>query len=196
MRSSTPLTRFGRLVVLGAVVAGVTASAAVAIPIVDPQDSGTATVAASVSRPPDVQDAASAAVEQTTPAGLKADGLRMQGIAQVYQHLQAAAPSVASRPPDVQDTASSLSASAPDVFERYVGVHAQDASSSSASVTRPPDVSDTALAVRYAPASTGSSDGFDWGSWAIGIGSGLGLVLLLGAALLMGRQLRHRVQTA
>ena len=39
MRRSNPLTSFGRLLVLGAVVAGVTASAATAIPVVDPQDS-------------------------------------------------------------------------------------------------------------------------------------------------------------
>ncbi len=173
MRHSNPLNRFGRLVVLGAVVAGVTASAAVAIPVIDPQDNGAATVAAPVSRPPDVQDATTA-LYAPTAAGLRADGLRWQGIATAYGQLQAA----------------------PDVVERYAAVHANDLSSGAASVSRPPDVSDTALAVRYAPASTGGSNGFNWGSWAIGIGSGLGLVLLLGAVLLMGRQLRHRVQTA
>ena len=81
--ASNPLTRFGRLLALGAVVAGVTASAAMAIPVVDPQDGGTAVTAAPVSRPPDVQDAATAQ-NAPTAAGLKADGQRLQGIAQVY----------------------------------------------------------------------------------------------------------------
>jgi hypothetical protein len=177
MRHSNPLTRFGRLVALGAVVAGVTASAAVAIPIVDPQDGGTATVATPVSRPPDVQDAATA-VSAPTAAGLKADGLRWQGIAKAYGQQQAP----------------------PDVVERYAAKYDVGGRlvlpSTAASATRPPDVSDTALAVRYGSASTVGSDGFDWSDWAIGIGSGLGLALLLGAAVLMGRQLRHRVQTA
>jgi hypothetical protein len=50
-------------------------------------------------------------VSHTTPAGLKADGLRMQGIAQVYQQLQSAtvpdglSVSEATRPPDVADAA-------------------------------------------------------------------------------------------
>jgi hypothetical protein len=255
MRHSNYLTWFRRLLVLGAVVAGVTASAAVAIPVVDPQDTGTANLAAPVSRPPDVQDAMTARhaaaatlkddslVQHTTAAGLKADGLRwqgitrtyeqleaakglptsqglkadgmrLQGIAQVYKGLQAvpdvveryaathssgavaSAASVVSRPPDIQDTASSLSASAPDVFERYAGVHADDLSSSATPVSRPPDVSDAALAVRYGSASTVQSDGFDWSDWAIGIGSGLGLALIVGAAVLMSRQLRHHAQTA
>ncbi len=176
MRRSNPLTSFGKLLVLGAVVAGVTASAAMAIPVVDPQDSGTAITAAPVSRPPDVQDAATAQ-NAPTAAGLRADGQRLQGIAQAYGQLKAA----------------------PDVVERYAATHSSGSGLSpapTASATRPPDVSDTALAVRYGSTSTVKSDGFDWNDWAIGIGSGLGLALLLGAALLMGRQLRHPVQTA
>lgn len=188
MRHYNPLNRFGRLLVLGAVVAGVTASAAVAIPVVDPQDTGTANLAAPVSRPPDVQDAMTArhaaaaslssdsAALHTTPAGLKADGLRWQGIAQVYQQKQAV----------------------PDVVERYAATHATDAglSAPASIVSRPPDVSDAALAVRYGSTATAGSNGFDWNDWAIGIGTGIGLALLLGAAFLMGRQLRHPVQTA
>jgi hypothetical protein len=175
MRHSNPLTRFGKLVVLGAVVAGVTASAAVAIPVVDPQDNGTANVAAPVSRPPDVQDATTA-LNAPTAAGLRADGLRWQGIAKVYGQLQAA----------------------PDVVERYAATHSGGGRLvvPASIASRPPDVSDTALAVRYGSASTVRSDGFDWNDWAIGIGSGLGLALALGAALLMGRQLRRPVQTA
>jgi hypothetical protein len=225
MTGSTPLIWLRRLIVVGAVVAGATASAAGAL-IPNPDGKPLSASSPLISRPPDVQDAATArhaaaarlqtdgAALHTTAAGLKADGLRWQGITQVYQQLQAApdlveryaathsagmgtsaATSVASRPPDVQDASDSIKASAPDVFERYAGVHANDVTSSTAP-TRPPDVSDAALVARYAPASTGQSDGFDWSSWAIGIGSGLGLVLIAGAALLMSRQLRHPVQTA
>jgi hypothetical protein len=175
MQRSNYLTWFRRLLLLGAVVAGMTATAAGAVPIVDPPDTGTGNVAAPVSRPPDIQDTATAAasVPNTTAAGLKADGLRMQAIAQAYQKSQVV----------------------PDVFERYATTHA--AAVTQASIApRPPDVSDTALAVRYGSTPTVQSNDFDWSSWAIGIGSGLGLVLLLGTALLMGRQLRHRVQTA
>jgi hypothetical protein len=40
------------------------------------------------------------------------------------------------------------------------------------------------------------SGGFDWSDWAIGIGTGLGLALIVGGGLLMGRHLRHRgIQT-
>jgi hypothetical protein len=187
MRHYNPLNRFGRLLVLGAVVAGVTASAAVAIPVVDPQDTGTANLAAPVSRPPDVQDAMTArhaaaatlkADSAALPpaAGLKADGLRWQGIAQVYQQKQAV----------------------PDVVERYAATHSGGGRLvvPESLAPRPPDVSDAALAARYGSTATGQSSGFDWNDWAIGIGTGIGLALLLGAAFLMGRQLRHPVQTA
>jgi hypothetical protein len=111
MKSSTYLTWLRRLIVLGAVVAGTVASTAGAV----------------VSRPPDVQDAA--ATLHFTSAGLKADGLRLQGIAQAYKQVQ--------------------SVSVPDVFERYATAHPYgngltSASTSSTLVSRPPDVSDAA----------------------------------------------------
>jgi hypothetical protein len=47
------------------------------------------------------------------------------------------------------------------------------------------------------PPTANGSGGFDWSDWAIGIGTGLGLALLLGGGLLISRQLRHRgIQTA
>ncbi len=111
MKPSTYPIRFKRLLILGAVIAGATASAAGAV---------------QVGTPPDVQDAAWAA--HTTPAGLRADGLRLQGIAQVYKQLQPAAPA--------------------DVFERYVTTHSPGAGLSSVTdstfVGRPPDVRDAA----------------------------------------------------
>lgn len=227
MKSSTYTNWFRRLLILGAVVgAGAFAS-----------------TAGAVGRPPDVQDTMTAL--HSTPAGLKADGLRWQGIAQTYGQLQPArnfptqlgleadglrlqgmakvyqqlrpAPdvveryaathglgtgisgtqsTVVSRPPDVQDVASSVNAAAPDVIERYVAVHPSGigVSSNATEATRPPDIGDAALAVQYG--STVQSTGFDWGDWAIGIGSGVCLALLVGAAFLMSRQLRDRVQTA
>jgi len=66
MKRSNYLIWFRRLVVLGAVVAGLTASSAAAIPMLDPQDSASAT-------------------SHTTPLGIRADGLRWQAIARVYQ---------------------------------------------------------------------------------------------------------------
>jgi hypothetical protein len=36
------------------------------------------------------------------------------------------------------------------------------------------------------------SGGFDWSDWAIGIGTGLGLALIVGGGLLVGRHLWHR----
>jgi hypothetical protein len=183
MLNPTPLIRLKHLLVVGAVVAGATASTAGAF-IPQPEGNSVPRGVQLVSRPPDVQDAAAAvaATQQTTAAGLKADGMRLQGIAKVYAQLDAA-----------------KTQAAPDVVERYVATHQLGglAVQSTSEATRPPDVTDTALAVRYAPTASVDSNGFDWNDWAIGIGSGLGLAFILGAALLMGRQLRrHPVQAA
>ena len=95
--TSTYYNWFRRLLILGAVVAtGVFASTAGAMP----QDAATTNSATTeVVRPPDVQDSATALY--STQAGLKADGLRLQGMAQVYRDLKAT----------------------PDVFERYAAAH-------------------------------------------------------------------------
>jgi hypothetical protein len=87
MKRSNYLIWFRRLAVLGAVVAGLTASAAGAAPMLDPQDTPANPVASN-----------------TTPQGLRADGLRWQGIAKAYQQ--------------------SRQAPVPDVFERYAATHA------------------------------------------------------------------------
>jgi hypothetical protein len=170
MTKSTSLIWFRRLLVLGAVVAGATASAAGAAgrpP--DVQDAATANLAALIS-PPDVRDAASGstvavadAFERFATAHPFGKGLSSTQTAQVSQ------------PPDIRDTALALGSQSTDVG-------------------RPPDVDDTALAVRYG--SVVHTSGFDWADWAIGTGSGIGLAIFLAAGLLMGRQLRHRVQTA
>ena len=85
MKGSNYLIWFRRLALLGAVVAGLTASAAGAAPMLDPQDS------------------ANPVASHTTALGLRADGLRMQAIAKVYQQNQ--------------------QAPVPDVIERYVATH-------------------------------------------------------------------------
>ena len=151
MTNSISLIWFRRLLVLAAVVAGATASAAGA-----------------AGRPPDVQDVATGNLA-----------------------------TLISRPPDVVDAASGTTVAVADAFERYAAAHPFGSGLSfvSASVSRPPDIEDTALAVRYGSNGAANTNGFDWSDWAIGIGSGIGLMLLLGGGLLMGRQLRHRMQT-
>ena len=126
-----------------------------------------ASTAAAVGRPPDVQDAASANVA-----------------------------TLAGRPPDISDVASRMTALS-DVFERYAAAHPYGVgtASTTVSVPRPPDVSDTALALQYRPAAEPS--GFGWTDWSIGIGTGIGLALFVGAGLVVTRrQLRHQTQTA
>jgi hypothetical protein len=199
MKGTNYLIWFRRLLVLGAVVAAgvmTTTAGAVGRPP-DVQDTANALSTSDVNSPPDVQDFATA-VHQST-AGVIADGLRLQGEAQVYQQLQnipdvferyaavhpygqgvpGSSSTIVSRPPDVSDAAQS----------------AQSGSSDETFVTRPPDVTDTALAVGTESSST--SDGFNWGDWEIGIGMGAGLVLILCGLFIIGRQLKHRgVQTA
>ena len=240
MYSSTYLKWFRRLLILGAVAAGLTASAAGARldPGTPPDVSDVAfrlsvAPAADVSRPPDVQDVAGQATAATadvferyasahpygsgltsselvssppdvqdaasalhvTAQGLKADGLRWQGIAQAYQQVGTA-----------------------DVFERYASAHPYGSGlTSSELVTSPPDVQDAASALdgtaqglkadglrwqgvaqAYQQAGTSvESGGFDWSNYVIGIGGGVGLILLA-AGLTMGIRLQrsHRVQSA
>jgi hypothetical protein len=173
----TTLIWFQRLLVLGAIVAGATASAAGAVgrpP--DMQDAASANPATQNSRPPDIRDAASA-------------------IASPAPDVIERAVAVASRHPDVRYVAVSPDTAAPDVVERFAAVHPYGLglSSTPVSVSRPPDIADTALAVRYAPVAQSSS--FQWTDWGIGIGTGMGIALLLVCGLIIGRQLRHRVQT-
>jgi hypothetical protein len=202
MKSLSYLRWFRRMLILGAVVAGATASVAGAYV---PQPDGTSPAPVSFAaptRPPDVQDAMTAL--HSTPAGLKADGLRWQGMAQTYKEVQSAG----NYPTQLGLKAEGMrlqgiaqvyqqTQAVPDVFERFAAVHPNGAAVSSSAVSRarPPDISDAALAVQYGSV-TPSTAGFSWRDWAIGIGSGLGLALLIGACFVMTRQLRHRVQTA
>ena len=133
-----------------------------------------ASTAGAVGRPPDIQDIATANLAANV-----------------------------SRPPDIGDVASRLSASAPDVFERNSTIISRppDVEDTAAQVnaalplvSRPPDVTDTALTLQSS--SSSQLNGFNWSDWAIGIGTGMGLALLLGFVFLISRQLRHRVQPA
>jgi hypothetical protein len=226
--STTYLNWFRRLLVLGAVVAAgvITASAGAAGRPPDVQDAATAAQSSDVGTPPDVADYATALHQRQF--GLIADGLRWEGIARTYQQLESvqAGPTALGLKADglrlegeakiyqqLQDT--------PDVFERYASAHPYgngltvsstivsrppDVSDAAASVqggsfdetfvTRPPDIADAALSVGNESQSS-PDDGFAWSDWGIGIGMGAGFALILGACLIIGRQLKHRgVQTA
>ncbi len=162
------------------------ASSAAAIPVVD-NDGGKNTVG-------------------LTPQGLKADGLRLQGIAQVYKQI---GPETSFSTPQglradglrlqgIAQVYQSQSGAVPDVLERYAAAHPYSAglvsATSSSEVVRPPDVRDAAYAARTIVPS--QSSGFDWNDYAIGIGSGMGLTLLLVVSLGFGWQQRRRMQTA
>ena len=173
MRRSNPLTSFGKLLVLGAVVAGVTASAAMAIPVVDPQDSGTRHHRGAGLRPPDSRTRRR---RRTLP--------RPPGSGRRRALAGSHTPTVAARPRPTSSSATRRRIRAARACRRLRR-------------RAPPGrrtPSDTALAVRDGSASTVKSDGFDWNDWAIGIGSGLGLALLACSAsppAASGRQLRH-----
>jgi hypothetical protein len=101
--------------------------------------------------------------------------------------------------------------SVPDVFERYAAVHPYGNAAPTLQRGSVPLYTPAMLAAHYnredllyrprpsLPTNPGPtvSTGFNWSDWAIGIGTGLGLALILGGGLLMGRHLRHRgIQTA
>jgi hypothetical protein len=204
MYSSTYLNWFRRLLILGAVVAGLTATAAGAAVNSRPPDVSdvasklSGTPATIVSRPPDVQDAAtSVSARSSVPdvferyAAAHPSGVGLSS---------ASEPTFVGRPPDVRDAASALN--------------------STVDIVRPPDIQDLAgtssasadVIARHlrhedalyrdnstalgSPSTTPSSGGFDWSDYAIGLGSGMGLALLLGVGLVVARQHRHRVQPA
>jgi hypothetical protein len=181
MKSPTYLIWLRRLIVLGAVVAGTMASTAGAF--TDVRDTGGSIGQAYLGSPPDVVDIAATAnlavpdvLERYATAHPYGSGLSLSAPSTVSSPSSS---TLVSRPPDVSDAASAAQSTGVDRITL---------------VSRPPDVSDAALA-----AETGSlsqSSGFHWGDWAIGIGTGMGLIILLAAGLAMGRQVRQPVQTA
>jgi hypothetical protein len=177
MFPSTTLTRFRRHLLVGAV-AAVTIVPAAAAGLTRPpdgQDAASANLVAQLS-PPDIRDAALGATAAVP------DALERYAIAHPFGTGLAYMGVGVARPPDVQDAAFTASAAAPDVLERYATAHPYGGlSSSDAVVSRPPDISDAALATQYSSSSVSSSS-FNWGDWAIGIGTGNGH----GMALLHG----------
>ena len=165
--STTYLNWFRRLLVLGAVVAA-----------------GVITASAGAVIPPDGQGQDFATALHQTPAGVIADGLRLQGEAEVYKQLESAQgyPTEQGLKADglrLQGEAQVYQQlqGGPDVFERYAAAHPYG----------------RGLSV----SSTSTSDGFNWSDWGIGIGMGVGIALILGTGLIMGRRQKHRgVQTA
>ena len=164
MKSSTRLLRLTQTLILGAVVAGTAATVANALPVVD------------------VGDAVGTQSNVSTQQGVKADGLRLQGIAHAYQQSQAGSFSTSqglrADGLRLQGIAHAYPQSQPalDVLERFAASHPYGAGLRTVSPT--------------------SSSRFDWGDYAIGIGSGMGLILVLAGGLAMGLHRRHSVQTA
>jgi hypothetical protein len=240
MYRSTYLSWFRRLLVLGAVVAGLTASAAGAR--LDPgtppdvRDAASAlstTPATIVSRPPDVRDAATSVnaaapdvFEREAAAHPYGRGLasatspidRTIAQEQGRQHdlalfsLGFSAPTTSSdlvsTPQDVQDAMTALHSTGPDTASQYSSPTWEHQLHSPQASHYPTPAGLKADGLRYqgiaqvyeqlqsdkAPVSGGSD--FAWGDWAIGVGAGIGMALLLGIGLMVGRQQRHRVQPA
>jgi hypothetical protein len=202
VKRTNHLIWFRRLVVLGAVVGGVTASAAGAVPMLDPQDTP-----------------ADPVVSHTTPLGLRADGLRLQAIAKAYQqngktdvsHSTAQylpAPGLRwqaiaeARQTNVSHSTAlglradglrwqaiakayreSRQAPVPDVFERYAAAHPYGAIVSP-SVGTERIVDDSFRDAATVANSTASGNNtLDWGAFGIGAGAMLGLALLTGLGL-------------
>ena len=255
MKSSTYLNWFRRLLILGAVVAGIAAPAAGAA--VETRDSGSVAathstplgVAADGLRLQAIAQAYQSSANGPTPQGLKADGLRLQGIAQAYKQSQSVAvPDVferyatahpygvgtgtapvtdrlvddsfrdAAKSPApvvdriVDDSFRDAAKSPAPVVDRIVDDSFRDAAKSSAPVVdrivddsfrdaaKAPATPSFSLGVPLEylaqPAPSSGGNGFDWADWGIGIGSGVGIMLLLAGGLVGGMQRRHRMQTA
>jgi len=196
MNTSTYLRRFSRLLILGAAIAGATAA-----------------MAGAVGRPPDVRDAANANATATVPDVFEryaAAHPYRSSPPDVFERYAAAHPYGSGlstpdvEPPDIRDNAAAIAEPSPvdRIIAQESARHGDLAVfgpgpfmvQSSSAVTRPPDVRDAAEAAETVSASQG--DGFDWGDYAIGIGSGIGLSLLLAGALGAGLQRRGRMQTA
>jgi hypothetical protein len=111
---------------------------------------------------------------------------------------------VAGRPPDIRDAAAVASSSAvvPDVLERYAAAHPYGGTRSPAQLIASHFRHEDAVYGAQGPTSgllnsvTLGSDGFHWSDWAVGIGTGIGIVLLAAAGLAGARQRRQPAPAA
>jgi hypothetical protein len=187
MQRSNYLIRFRRLLVLGAVVAGVTASSAAAVPMLDPQDTP-----------------ANPVVSHTTPLGLRADGLRWQAIANAYQESrQAPVPDVFER----YAAAHPYGAAVPSPQRRGLGdFHpvtpalgteriVDDSFRDPTPIVTPAGERIVDDSFRDSPtvvASPTGGNGLDWADFGIGAGAMLGLALLVSGLGVGTVAMRHR----
>lgn len=130
----------------------------------------------------------------TTPQGLKADGLRWQGIAARYQQLQS--PSAASF--YTQDALAAWGQRLEETADAYRRLdNAPAASFYSKEALKAAGLRWQAIADSYAGRSSvgSTSSGFDWGAAFIGAASMLGLAMA-GAALLIATRRSRRTKIA
>jgi hypothetical protein len=196
MKRSNYLNWFRRLVVLGAVVAAATASTAAAGVMIDaggPVDTQGPTalgLKAEGQRLQGMAEVYKSLSNTPTAQGLRADGLRLTGIAQVYQQLKPQA--------------------APDVFERYAASHPYGVAATAATGSerivddwfRDPAPAATSTGDRIvddyfrdAPtvvSSPATGNGLDWGDFGIGAGAMFGLAALVVGLALGAVAMRHR----
>jgi hypothetical protein len=186
MFQSTTLNRFKRHLLVAGVVAGTVIPAAGAVG--EPTAQGTK---ADGLRMEGIAQVYKQLESAPTDLGMKADGMRLQGIAQVYQQLQPSGPDAFER------YVNSHSPARPDVLERYATAHPYgDGLGVQPATSGDRIVDDSFRDAPVASAVVPTDDGFNWGDWAIGIGSGLGLVLLVGTGLATSRQVREHLRTA
>jgi hypothetical protein len=165
MQFPSSLNWFKRLIVLGAVVAAASASTAAAGVMID---------------------AGGPVVQGPTPLGLKADGMRLQGMAEVYKSLSNAptAQGLAAdglRLTGIAQVYQQLKPqAAPDVFERYVASHPSGVGVAAASGTER-IVADYFRDAPTVVASPTTGNGLDWGDFGIGAGAMFGLAALVAA---------------
>jgi hypothetical protein len=173
MKGSNYLNWFRRLLVLGAVVAGVTASSAAAIPMLDPQSSP-----------------APSASSHTTPLGVRADGLRWQAIAKAYQQSpQVAVPDVFERYATAHPYGAGTAAAVGT--DRIV----DDSFRDPAPIATPAGERVVDDYFRDSPtvvASPTSGNGLDWEDFGIGAGAMFGLTALVIGLGLGAVAMRHR----
>jgi hypothetical protein len=180
MHRSTSFIRFRRLLLVAGVLAGTLAWAAVAV-------GGTTTQGSAA---PDVFERYVATHSQAS-----LDVLERYAAAHPYGQGLGLSPAVPKGDRIVDDWFRDTPSVATQSEERIVDDWFRDAPSPATQGSER-IVDDSFRDAQTSPAAVPVDHGFNWGDWAIGIGSGIGLTALLAGGLLITRQLRHRLQTA